>query len=108
MDNKITWIEFVKQIWLSPKKREYSEWIEEFSVKLSIAKFHLENDIDCQWLDESLILYKEEKEVLLDNPDILEKLKEKYTIHQIRRVVSEPFHIDIDGEIITKKELFSL
>ena len=107
MDNKISWIDFVKQIWLSPKKREYSEWLNDLYMIIPHLHFMETNKVWDEWLDQSDILYKDEKQYLLDNPELYEKVKEKYNITEIRRVVFEPFCLDIDWKIISMSDIFS-
>ena len=65
------------------------------------------NKIWDELLDKSEYLYKDEKQYLLDNPELYEKVKEKYNITEIRRVVFEPFCLDIDWKIISMSDIFS-
>ena len=65
------------------------------------------NKIWDEWLDQSEYLYKDEKQYLLNNKELYGKIKEKYDITEIRRVVLEPFCLDIDGKIISMNDVFS-
>ncbi len=107
MDNKITWIECMKQIWLSPKNREYSEWLNDLHQIIPHLYFMETNKIWDEWLDKSEHLYKDEKQYLLDNKELYGKVKEKYGITEIRRVIEQPFHLDIDWKIISMNDVFS-
>ena len=103
----ITWIEFVKQIWLSPKKREYSEWLNDLYMIIPHLHFMEINKIWDELLDKSEYLYKDEKQHLLDNPDIYDIVKNRYHINDIKRIVFEPFYLDVSWKIINKEDIFT-
>lgn len=107
MDNKISWIDFVKQIWLSPKKREYSEWLNDLYMIIPHLHFMETNKVWDEWLDQSDILYKDEKQYLLDNKDIYDIVKNRYHINDIKRIVFEPFYLDVSWKIINKEDIFT-
>jgi hypothetical protein len=65
------------------------------------------NKVWDEWLDQSDILYKDEKQYLLDNKDIYDIVKNRYHINDIKRIVFEPFYLDVSWKIINKEDIFT-
>lgn len=78
----------------SDKKTEL-ERCDETLRCVSDYSFSIKNRIGHERLDKCIHLYKEERE-LLKSLDLLDKIISLYKPEQIKRVVAEPFHLDIE------------
>ena len=87
-------------------KKTELERCEEILRCVSDYKFSLENSIWHERLDQCINLYKEEREIL-KTLDFLDKIISIYQPEQIKRVVEEPFYLDIEWVgIVSKSDLF--
>ncbi|HNG96675.1 MAG TPA: hypothetical protein PLW93_00210 [Candidatus Absconditabacterales bacterium] len=104
--DKITGIQFMKLAGVTADKKTELERCDEILRCVSDYSFSLKNRINHERLDKCIHLYKEERE-LLKSLDFLDKIISIYQPEQIKRVVAEPFHLDVEGVgIISKSDLF--
>lgn len=105
MENKITGIQFMKLAGITADNKTELERCEEVLRSVSDYSFSLKNRVNHERLDKCTHLYKEERE-LLKNLDFLDKIISIYQPEQIKRVVAEPFHLDVDWVgIVSKNDL---
>lgn len=105
MENKITGIQFMKLAGITADKKTEQERIDEVSRCVSDYKFSIENNVNHERLDKCIHLYKEEREIL-KSLDFLDKIISLYKPEQIKRVVAEPFHLDVEWVgIVSKSDL---
>lgn len=105
MENKITWIQFMKLAGITANKKTEQERCEEILRSVSDYSFSLKNRIWHERLDKCTHLYKEERE-LLKSLDFLDKIISIYKPEQIKRVIEEPFYLDVEWVgIISKSDL---
>ena len=101
----ITGMQFMKLAGITADKKTELERCEEVLRCVSDYSFYLKNRINHERLDKCIHLYKEERE-LLKSLDFLDKIISIYQPEQIKRVVAEPFHLDVDWVgIVSKNDL---
>ena len=101
----ITWIQFMKLAGITANKKTEQERCDEVIRCSSDYYFSIKNRINHEWLDKCIHLYKEERELLL-SLDFLDKIISIYQPEQIKRVVEEPFHLDVEWVwIVSKSDL---
>lgn len=105
MENKITWIQFMKLAGITADNKTELERCEEVLRSVSDYSFSLKNRINHERLDKCTHLYKEERE-LLKNLDFFDKIISIYQTEQLKRVVEEPFYLDVEWVwIVSKSDL---
>lgn len=101
----ITGIQFMKLAGITADNKTELERCEEVLRCVSDYSFYLKNRINHERLDKCTHLYKEERE-LLKNLDFFDKIISIYQPEQLKRVVAEPFHLDVEWVwIVSKSDL---
>lgn len=101
----ITGIQFMKLAGITADKKTELERCDEVLRCVSDYSFSLKNRINHERLDKCIHLYKEERE-LLKSLDFFDKIINLYQPEQIKRVVTEPFHLDVEWVgIVSKSDL---